>query len=83
MRYWEVTCKHGHHGNKQYVPITFAIMAESAIEASDLAKAMPGVKHDQCVIGIKEITKAEYIQLRHVSAYERALKCDYNRKKEA
>ena len=72
MKYYAVTCKHGHHGAKNYYPITFAVAANSAIEACDYAKAMPGVKHDQTVIGCQEITFERYAKLRKKSAYERA-----------
>lgn len=73
MKYYAVTCKHGHHGAKQYYPITFAIEAESVLEACDLARAMPGVKHDQTVIGCKEVSYEQYLELRQKSAYERAM----------
>ena len=72
MKYFAVTCKHGHHGAKQFYPITFAVQAESILDACDLARLMPGVKHDQSVIGCKEISYGEYITLRNKSAYERA-----------
>lgn len=72
MRYYAVTCKHGHHGARNYMPITFAVEALSALEACEFAKAMPGVKHDQTVIECKEIPVDTYQQLRSVSAYERA-----------
>ena len=80
MRYWEVTCKHGHHGNRQYIPITFAIIADTAVEACDTARAMPGVKHDQSVMRMREISATEYNILRSESAYKRSLKCDYRKK---
>ena len=72
MKYYAVTCKHGHHGAKHYFPITFAVCAESVLEACDYARAMPGVKHDQSVIGCKEISLEAYRELRKQSAYERA-----------
>ena len=72
MRYFAVTCKHGHHGARRYLPITFAVAANTAIEACDYARAMPGVKHDQTVIACKEIGYSRYAKLRSISAYERA-----------
>lgn len=72
MKYYAVTCKHGHHGAKHYFPITFAVCADSVLEACDYARAMPGVKHDQSVIGCREISIDEYQSLRKQSAYERA-----------
>lgn len=71
VRYFSVTCKHGHRGAKKYDPITFAIIAQNAIEASDLAKQMPGVKHDQPVLACKEISSSDYFEMLKHSAYER------------
>ena len=72
MRFYAVTCKHGHCGARKYYPITFAIAANTAIDACIYAMAMPGVKHDQTVIRCEEITFAAYAELRRRSAYERA-----------
>ena len=72
MRYYEVTCKHGHHGARNYCPITFAVAANDALSACDFARAMPGVKHDQTVIKCREISFESYAKLRKKSAYERA-----------
>ena len=72
MKYYAVTCKHGHHGAKRYCPITFAVAATSIMDACDYAKAMPGVKHNQSVIGCREITFQMYAEMRQQSAYERA-----------
>ena len=71
VRYFAVTCKHGHHGAKRYQPITFVFYAQNAIEACELARDMPGVKHDAPVIECKEITASTYMRLRSQSAYER------------
>lgn len=71
MRYFSVTCEHGHHGNRRYQPITFAFASEDALEAMDKAKQMPGVKHGRPVISCCEISRAEYYRLRQYSAYER------------
>ena len=72
MKYFAVTCKHGHHGAKNYFPITFAVAAQSLLEACDYARAMPGVKHGQTVIKCQEISFSAYAKLRQISAYERA-----------
>jgi len=71
MRYFCVTCKHGHHGNNRYQPITFVFGATDAIRAMDLAKQMPGVKHGSMILGCREIPYSEYIEYRKISAYRR------------
>lgn len=73
MKYFAVTCKHGHHGAKRYEPITFAIIAQDALDACDMAKQMPGVKHSQSVVLCHEISEYAYHQLRQVSAYKRGM----------
>lgn len=72
MKYYAVTCKHGHHGCNKYVPITFAVIAESALQACDCARAQPGVKHTQIVLSCKEIPFETYLEYSKTSAYERA-----------
>lgn len=62
----------GHCGKYKYIPITFGISANNALEAMDKAKAMPGVKHDRPVLSLNEITVQEYFSMRQTSAYERA-----------
>jgi len=71
MRYFCVTCKQGHHGDRRYQPISFAFEATNAVEAMDKAKAMPSVKHDSPIIACREISLSEYINMRRLSAYRR------------
>jgi hypothetical protein len=70
-RYFKVTCKHGHCGTKKYKPISFVFLATDALRAMDLAKKMPGVKHNQTILECREISYAEYMQYRKESAYDR------------
>lgn len=73
MRYFRVTCKHGHFGYGRYQPISFAFPAKDAVAAIDMAKAMPGIKHsdNSVILACKEISYAEYLNDRKVSAYNR------------
>ena len=71
IRYYRVTCKHGHCGRGRYQPISFVFFAKDAITAMDMAKAMPGVKHTAPIISCHEISYAEYLEERKVSAYQR------------
>ena len=73
MKFFAVTCKHGHHGAKRFEPITFAIVANDMIDACDKARQMPGVKHDQPVLACEEISRMKYYEMRQRSAYERSL----------
>ena len=81
MKYFSVTAKHGHMATGRYMPITFAIRAESIFSAIDYAKTMPGVKHDSpsVILDAHEITACEYMELRKCSAYERMYKNAYKK----
>lgn len=70
MRYFEVTARHGHHGNGCYLPITFVFAADNLLEAVTKAQQMPGVKHTQPVLSAREISCGEYYARRMTSAYE-------------
>lgn len=69
--FYRVTCKHGHCGKGKYKPITFVFLARDAIRAMELAQAMPGVKHSKMILECNEISQAEYINFRKISAYKR------------
>lgn len=70
-RYFRVTCKHGHFGRGRYQPISFTFIAKDAVTAMDIAKAMPGVKHSAFILSCREISYAEFLNSRKVSAYQR------------
>lgn len=71
IKYYSVTCPRGHCGIGRTSEITFAIEAANLLQAMDIAKRMPGVKHTRMIISAKEITQAEYLGYRELSAYER------------
>ena len=71
MRYFAVTCRHGHFGTKRYQPITFAVQADDIFEACEKAKAFPGVKHTAPVLRCAEISHSEFEHLSSINAYER------------
>lgn len=71
MRYFMVVCHRGHCGTGHSTEIKFAIAANNLLEARDIARRMPSVKHTRMEIFSKEITEAEYNEYRKISAYER------------
>lgn len=71
MKYYMVMCHRGHCGTGHSTEIKFAIAAENLLQACDIAKRMPSVKHTRMIICGKEITKEEYIIYREKSAYMR------------
>lgn len=71
-RYFLVTCHRGHCGNGHSSTITFAFEASNLIEAMDMGKKMPSVKHTRMIINGKEISLEEYKEYREINAYQRS-----------
>jgi hypothetical protein len=71
MKFYMVMCHRGHCGVGHSTEIKFAIAAKNLLEACDIARRMPSVKHTRMAIYGKEITEAEYNEYRKISAYER------------
>ena len=72
MRYFLITCHRGHCGMGHSSSITFAFEARNLIDAMDMGKRMPSVKHTRMIMNGKEISKEEYTEYRKVNAYERS-----------
>ena len=71
MKFYMVMCHRGHCGTGHSTEIKFAIAANNLLEACDIARKMPSVKHTRMAIFGKEITETEYNEYRKISAYER------------
>ena len=76
-KYYKVTAKCGHVGKGNYVPINFAVKAENASEASQIAKRFPRVKKQlwDCIIACAEISKKEYKELIYINKNDPYLNC--------
>ena len=76
-KYYSVTAKCGHVGKRYYIPIEFAIRAESAKEAARIARDMPRVKHNHkdAIQSVREISREEYIVLRQRNDSDPYLNC--------
>ena len=77
MRYYEVTAKCGHVGRGYYIPIGFAVRAETASEAAAATRTMPRVKHDHkdVILSVREVDVFEYDDLKMVNHYDPYLQC--------
>ena len=62
MRYFTVTAKCGHVGRDCYIPITFAVKANSAKEAASVTRFLPRVKHHHkyAILYEKEVDFSAY-----------------------
>ena len=76
-KYYKVTAKCGHVGKMKYVPINFAVRAESASEAAQIARTFPRVKKQlwDAIIASVEISKKEYKELIKINSKDPYLNC--------
>ena len=70
-KYYKVKIARGHLGAGNGLDTTFYFMADSAYDALGKARKMPGVKHGTFPSSVEEITEAEYVEGRKVSAYHK------------
>lgn len=80
-RYFLITCHRGHCGNGHSSTITFAFEAKNLIEAMDMGKRMPSVKHTRMIMSGKEISIDEYNEYRKINAYERSYQISARRER--
>ena len=64
-KYYSVTAKCGHVGKRNYIPITFAVVASNGKEASYKVRTYARVKHNHkdAILMCKEIKKEEYMDI--------------------
>ena len=71
MKFYMVTCARGHVGTGHSTEIKFAFKAANLLEACDMARRMPSVKHSRLPLVGREITEIEYHEYRKISSYAR------------
>ncbi len=76
-KYFKVVAKCGHIGRKHYIPVAFAIEADSGKEAAKIARFLPRVKHDHkdAILDCKEFSYEEYVELTEINNNDDYLKC--------
>ena len=81
IKYYNVTAKCGHVGRENYIPISFAVKANSAKEASKRVRNFPRVKHDHkdAIISCKEINEEEFNNLVKINNNDSYLTCKSKR----
>ena len=75
--YYKVVCKCGHVGKMKYIPIAYAVCAESAKSAETKARKIPRVKHDakDAIIHCRKITYEEYLIIKEINDNDPYLRC--------
>ena len=71
MKFYMVTCQRGHAGTGHSTEIKFAFKAANLLDACNMARRMPSVKHTRMPLFGKEITEVEYYEYRKISSYAR------------
>ena len=76
-KYFMVIAKCGHVGRKNYIPIKFAVVAESGKEAAKQVRQFPRVKHSHkdAILDVRCITLEEFLEIKEINAKEPYLKC--------
>ena len=81
MNYYEVVAKCGHVGRKHYVPIKFAVMAESGTMAAKMVRQFPRVKHNHkdAILMVTKIDCDRFVEIKEINKNDRYLKCHSRR----
>ena len=76
-KYYTVIAKCGHVGRKNYIPIKFAVVAESGKEAAKKVRQFPRVKHDHkdAILDVRCITLEEFLEIKEINENDPYLKC--------
>ena len=76
-KYYMVIAKCGHVGKKNYIPIKFAVVAESGKEAAKKVRQFPRVKHNHkdAILDVRCITLEEFLEIKEINDNDPYLKC--------
>ena len=76
-KYFMVIAKCGHVGRKNYIPIKFAVVAESGKEAAKKVRQFPRVKHDHkdAILDVRCITLEEFLEIKEINNNDPYLNC--------
>lgn len=77
MAFYLVSCKCGHVGRKNYIPIDFPVHAEDGREAASKARYIPRVKHDHkdAILNCVEIDYDTYLKQIDINNHDAYLLC--------
>ncbi len=77
MKMYEVGAKCGHVGKNYYIEKAFAVKAETAKDAAEIARWIPRVKHHQsdAILYVTEIDVDRYQEIRRINEEDAYLNC--------
>jgi hypothetical protein len=75
--FYKVVAKCGHVGKKHYIPVQFAICAESGKEAARIVRGFPRVKHDHkdAILLVEKIDSEQFLAIKRISDNDPYLHC--------
>ena len=75
--FYEVVAKCGHVGRNKYIPIKFAVKAESGKEAAAIVRWYPRVKHNHkdAILTVEKIDYLRYLEINAINDNNPYLKC--------
>ena len=75
--FFEVIAKCGHVGRNKYIPIKFAVEAESGKDAAAMVRRFPRVKHDHkdAILSVAKIDSTRYLEINAINDNNPYLKC--------
>ena len=75
--FYEVIAKCGHVGRNKYVPIKFAVEAESGKDAAAMVRRFPRVKHHHkdAILSVAKIDYTRYLEINAINGNNPYLKC--------
>ena len=83
--FYEVIAKCGHVGRNKYIPIKFAVEAESGKDAAAMVRHFPRVKHNHkdAILSVTKIDYTRYLEIEKINENNPYLKCKskYEQKK--
>ena len=76
-KYFMVIAKCGHVGKKHYIPVKFAVIAESGKEAAKKVREFPRVKHNHkdAILDVKCVTLEEFLEIKEMNNNDPYLVC--------
>ena len=68
INFYEVIAKCGHVGKKHYIPIKFAVKAETGEEAAKIVRDFSRVKHNHkdAILSVAKIDYERYLEIKKI-----------------
>lgn len=77
MNYFIVKAKCGHVGRNSHIKISYAIIANTGVNAAKITRNLPRVKHHdkEAIIDVRQVEYDEYLKQRTINSKDPYLHC--------